>query len=137
MTERFVFVGLTNRDPERFLQLLAGFKSPSPLPDEPPRSQLLFLADKRISAINKKGEESNPAILVIEDQAEQLLQAAQDMFNNPDGVEKQAIQNLSGALTIVKLETNPSDTVDPLTGIRVVHLDDRRGAYPVHPTPDI
>ena len=136
MVERLIFVG-TNKPQslESFIRSV-NLSSLSPLPDEPPRNQLLFLADQRRLSLNKNSEESNLPILVIDDRIEQLLRTAQAMLNDDNEVVRQAIENLSGALCLVKLEANTSSSiVDRETGIRVVGIMKGQSAFPMHPTP--
>jgi len=136
MTERLIFVGQTRGDPAHFLQS-ANLNNPSPLPDETPKNQLLFLADRHRLSLNENGEESKPPILVIEDRTEQMLQTANAMLKDPDKTSRQAIENLSGALILVKLETKThSVSVDKETGIRVANIAKGQYAFPVHPTPN-
>lgn len=134
---RLVFVGKTESDPTPFIES-AGLECAGHLPDdETPENKLIFLANVRHVTPGGNDQQSDP-LFTIDDSPEELLRAAHAMLNDPNEVARQAIQRLSGALTVMKLEANtPSDTVDSLTGIRVVLLDSRKGPYPMHPTPDV
>ena len=90
--------------------------------------------------LENSGEEAKPRLWVIENNPREFLKATQkfeeDLEKDIPLFQADLVKDFFRSLTLVKLEAEtPSDTVDRLTGIRVVSLDIRKGPYPMHPTP--
>lgn len=135
MVERLAFVGQISQDPMPFIKS-SDLKYVGRLPDETPKNKLYFLADVHHATLEEDNKELIP-LWAIDDRPEELLQAAQAMIKDLDETAREAIKNLSGNLTLIKLGADkPSFTLDQETGIRVFHVNGQQTPYPIHPTPD-
>ena len=136
MKERLVFIGNTTRDPNPFIET-AEFEPAIYLSKKPPKERLESITNEVTRIVMERtlkedyGGEPTHA-WIIEDNPEEILQAARDLMANADFIEA-----LFPTMTLVKLEAKThSDRVEEETGMRVVHLTKSETSFPTHPTPN-
>lgn len=138
--ERVVFIGTTKQNPEPFMQG-SGFKSAIDISQPDPEGKLFSLFVEYIAREDFENQNSEdkssrlkPSTLLIEDNAQELLDAAKTF---PFGVKGGKSTEFFQTLTIFRLGADThSDIIDKDTGIRVVNIVKGESAFPMHPTPN-
>ena len=135
MKERLVFIGNTIKDPNPFIET-AKFEPATHLSKKTPKERLESIMTEVTRIVMERtvkedyGGEPTHA-WIIEDNPQEILQAARDLMVNTDFIEV-----LFSTMTLVKLEAEThSDRVEEETGMRVVHFTKSETSFPTHPTP--